>query len=200
MSVSDRLLENPLVYKLWQGPFVEQKLAPLRRSGAIANARRVLDVGCGPGTNTASFARSEYVGVDINPKYVEYARRRFGREFVAADITQSTLPGSGEFDFILVNSMLHHIDRDAAGVLLRNLSMLLSMDGYVHVLDIVLPERQWSVPWILARLDRGDFVRPLDELFTLVNNAFEIADFQRYPLSAGGITLWDFVYFKGRSR
>lgn len=200
MSVSDRLFENALVYKVWQRPFVDQKIAPLRRSGAIAAARRVLDVGCGPGTNTASFAQSEYVGLDINPQYVEHARRQFGREFLVADLTLSTLPRIGEFDFVLVNSLLHHIDSSAVRGLLRNLSMLLSSDGYVHVLDMVLPERRWSIPWILARLDRGDFARRFPELRALVDEAFEIEEFQRYPLSAGGVTLWDFVYFKGRSR
>lgn len=200
MSVSDRLFENALVYKLWQRPFVEQKIAPLVRCGVIANARRVLDVGCGPGTNTTSFDRSEYLGLDINPEYVEYARRQFRREFLVADLTLSTLPQIGEFDFVLVNSLLHHLDSGAVRGLLRNLSMLLSSDGHVHVLDMVLPDRRWSIPWVLARLDRGDFARPLPELRALVAEAFEIEQFKRYPLSAGGIKLWDFVYFKGRSR
>ena len=199
MGLKDRLLENSLVYKLWQKPFVDQKLAPLYRSGAIDRAKRVLDVGCGPGTNTPHFEKVGYLGIDINPKYTEFARARFGRDFVVADVTEYQVSNEGTFDFILVNSLLHHIDTAGARKLLRHLSTLLSPDGHVHVLDMVLPPTKYSIPRILARLDRGEHARSLEDLRALVEDAFDVVDFQRYPLQAGGLALWDFVYFKGRS-
>ena len=71
MKLTDWLLERPLVYQLWQKPFVEQKLTPILRRGDITRARRVLDVGCGPGTNTSQFGNADYIGIDINPSYIE---------------------------------------------------------------------------------------------------------------------------------
>jgi SAM-dependent methyltransferase len=200
VAAYDRILENSLIYKLWQEPFVEKKLAPLHRDGAIRRARRVLDVGCGPGTNTSAFENADYLGIDVNPKYVEYARRRFSRDFVVADVTEYQLDGARKFDFILVNSLLHHIDADGARRLLRRLSALLSDDGHVHVLDMVLPKRRWSVSRFLARMDRGEFPRPLAELRALVDDALEIVDFRPNPLAIGQLMLWDFVYFKARAR
>jgi len=53
MKAYARVMENTLAYRVWQAPFAEKKLAPLYAHNDVARARRVLDVGCGPGTNTA---------------------------------------------------------------------------------------------------------------------------------------------------
>jgi SAM-dependent methyltransferase len=193
-------LERSTVYKLWQQPFVDQKLAPLQRRGEIERARRVLDVGCGPGTNTAAFARADYLGIDINQRYVAYATRRFGRRFIVGDVTQCSLASEGHFDFVFVNSMLHHIDDGGARRLLAHLASLVSPDGYLHLLDLVLPEHRFSVARALARLDRGDHPRPAGELQALVEESFDTVHVEPYRLTAAGHTLWDFVYIKARSR
>ena len=65
-----RLLERPGVYLAWQRPFVASKLAPVWRHNDRSTIRRVLDVGCGPGTNSAEFAGLDYLGVDLNPSYI----------------------------------------------------------------------------------------------------------------------------------
>jgi SAM-dependent methyltransferase len=200
MNLINRLLENSLVYRLWQYPFVEQKLAPLRMRGEIARARRVLDVGCGPGTNTHVFASSDYLGIDINPNYIADARNRYGRRFVVADVTNYLGGDEGKFDFVFVNSMLHHIDDTGIRKLLSHLSSLVSQDGHVHILDLVLPDRQRSLSHMLARMDRGQFPRSVSNLRGLVDEVLEVVDFEAFPLTAGFLTLWSFVYFKARTR
>lgn len=197
MSLAHRLMENSLAYRLWQAPFAERKLAPVLAD--IRRARRVLDVGCGPGTNTPHFAHADYLGIDLNEAYVASARRRFGREFVAADVTTYTVAPEKRFDFILVNSLLHHIDTPSTRSLLSRLAELLTDDGHVHVLDLVLPARP-SPARALARWDRGDFPRPLAEWRALFEESFETVAFQPYPLGAAGMTLWEMVHFKGRAR
>lgn len=197
MSLAHRLMENSLAYRLWQAPFAEQKLAPVL--GDIRAARRVLDVGCGPGTNTPHFAHADYLGIDLNEQYVEDARRRYRREFVAADVTTYRVPTDERFDLILVNSLLHHLDTAGTRRLLAHLAELLTEDGHVHVLDLVLPAER-SAARALALWDRGDFPRPLDEWRALFEEAFEPVVFQPYPLGFAGVTLWQMVHFKGRAR
>jgi hypothetical protein len=69
----------------------------------------------------------------------------------------------------------------------------------VHILDLVLPARP-SVSRLLARADRGAYPRPLDQWRELFTTSFEPVVFEPYPLGAGGVTLWNMVYFKGRAR
>ena len=87
-----RVMEWPPVYRLWMAPFAEQKLRPIRAHTDLTRVRRVLDVGCGPGTNTALFSGSDYLGIDINESYIESARRRHRRTFVAAESPHTASP------------------------------------------------------------------------------------------------------------
>lgn len=199
MKLHARVMENTLAYRVWQAPFAEQKLAPLFAHNDMSRVRRVLDVGCGPGTNTQHFAKADYLGIDFNPAYIESARRRHGREFVVADVTKYEVSRDERFDLILANSLFHHIDTASTARILAHLSTLLSDDGHVHVLDLVLPPRP-SVSRFLARADRGEHPRPLEEWRTLFTDAFEPVVFEPYPLGVGGVTLWNMVYFKGRAR
>jgi SAM-dependent methyltransferase len=196
--IRDRLFELPAVYRAWQAPFVEQKLSPLLKRGEIERAKRVLDVGCGPGTNTRVFDHADYLGVDINGDYIETARKHFGRRFLRADVVTLAWPPEERFDFVLLNSLLHHLSPVDAARLLKSLSRTLAPEGCVHVVDLVLPERRLSLPWMLARLDRGDFARPLADLRALVAQQFDIVDVEQFHLRFGGLRLWDCVYIKAR--
>ncbi|HEU5220209.1 MAG TPA: class I SAM-dependent methyltransferase [Gemmatimonadales bacterium] len=197
MSVARHPMEHTLVYRLWQAPFAEQKLAPVFRHNDRTRIRRVLDVGCGPGTNASHFREQDYLGVDINPGYVKDAERRFGPRFRVADVTTMRLEPGGGWDCILVNSLLHHLPDDAVDRLLGHLATLLTEDGAVHILDLVLPPHA-SLARLLARLDRGDYPRPLERWRELFSLHFALDLFEPYPLGAGGLTLWSMVYGRGR--
>jgi SAM-dependent methyltransferase len=202
VSAAGRLLARPLSYRLWQKPFAEAKFAPVLRHNDLAGVRRVLDVGCGPGTNTQHFAGVDYLGIDVNERYVEYARRLHSRDFMVADATEFTVPEGERFDFVLVNSFLHHIPDVAVRRLLAHLSTVLTNEGHIHVMELELPEHP-SVARLLARMDRGDHPRPLKTWRELLSESFDPVVFEPYPLGGpgwAGLTLWKMVYFKGRVR
>jgi SAM-dependent methyltransferase len=198
MKLTDWLLEQPLVYRAWMAPFAEAKLAPMRAHTEFARLKRVLDVGCGPGTNAPHFAHADYLGVDINPEYVADAAKRYHRNFLAADITSYQVTGD-PFDCILVNSFLHHVDLPSTHRILGHLPSLLPEDGFVHIIELALPPNP-SPSRLLARLDRGDYPRPLEEWRSIFNQHFGEAVFEPYSVGVAGVALWKFVYFKGRKR
>lgn len=199
MKRAARVMEHTLAYRIWQAPFAERKLAPLLGRGDLRAARRVLDVGCGPGTNTRHFAHADYLGIDHNPDYIADAARRHGRRFLVADVTAYTAPPDERFDFIFMNSLLHHIATPDARRLLGHLRTLLTEDGHIHILDLILPARP-SLARALARADRGDFPRPLGAWRELLEEHFEPVIVEPYPLGAAGLTMWEMLYFKGRAR
>jgi SAM-dependent methyltransferase len=197
MGLVSRLLEQPIVYRAWQAPFALSKLEPVLRHNDLRKVRRVLDVGCGPGTNAPFFSKVDYLGLDINERYIAYAKRRFGREFVVADVTSWTGVPGRPFDFVLVNSLLHHLDDAAARRLLSVLRPLLSENGCVHLLELVRPE-QWGPAKLLAGADRGRYSRSLLQWHTLCQDLFQPIVFEPYSLQGFGILLWKMVYLKGR--
>jgi len=199
MSLAASILERTFVYRLWQAPFAEQKFAPILAHNDLKRARRVLDVACGPGTNTHHFDGSDYLGVDFNEGYIRDARKRQGRKFVVADVRNYSVASEERFDFVLVNSFLHHLNTNDVVGILSHLRSLLTEDGHIHILELVLPEN-WSIARLLARWDRGKFARPLQEWHTIFGELFEPVIFEPYPLTGVGTTLWNMVYFKGRSK
>ena len=196
MSFVNFLLEQTVVYSLWQAPFAVEKVAPVLKHNDLRKVRRVLDVGCGPGTNTQYFADPDYLGIDINPRYIDSARRKHNRAFIAADVTAHEDGSAGKFDFILVNSFLHHIsDADAHKVLSR-LTEWLTPDGHLHIVELISPGDH-SIAQLLADWDRGNYCRRLEKWRDMFEKHMNIVVFEPYPVKLAGATLWNFVYCKG---
>jgi SAM-dependent methyltransferase len=196
MKILTTILEHSSVYRLWQSPFAAAKFAPVVTENDLATVRRVLDVGCGPGTNAGHFVHAEYLGVDWNPRYVEAARKRHSGTFTVADVTRYHVEASDRFDFILVNSLLHHLDDESTGRLLKHLSQLLADDGHVHILELVRPTKG-IIAARLAGWDRGSFARSLEHWQSLLESTFDPVLIQPYSVGVYGIALWNMVYFKG---
>ncbi len=193
-----RVLESPRVYRSWQAPFVRQKLCPVLRQQSLGSAKKVLDIGCGPGTNSAYFQDKEYLGLDLNPQYIAFARKRFKRNFLVADaVTFSPDPGE-KFDFVLMNSLLHHIDDEGVHKLLSNVRELLGEDGEVHILDLELPETP-GIALHLARADRGNYARKRETWRNVFTNYYQMLNFEPYSVGLFGVPLWNMVYFRGKT-
>ncbi len=192
-------MEYTTVYRLWQAPFLQRKFEPLIKHNQLAETNRVLDVGCGPGTNTQFFRDQDYLGIDINPAYIEYARRKFGRSFEVADATQLQVKSEDAFDLVLMNSLLHHIADEDVSSMLDQLSRVVSADGHIHIIDLVLPPQR-GIPRYLALNDRGDFSRPLERWKTLFEQSFTTVVLEPFEIRMCGVPLWNLVYFKGKPR
>jgi SAM-dependent methyltransferase len=193
------VMENALAYRLWQAPFLEAKFEPIRRHNDLSRVRRVLDVGCGPGSNCPIFVEQDYLGIDINPEYIAFARKRYGRAFEVADATQYRPDPGKPCDFLLLNSLLHHLDDQQVANMLRPLSQIVSPDGHLHVIDLVLPPER-GLPRYFARNDRGDHPRSLAEWEKLLTRDFEKVVWEPFVLRYLGVALWQLLYFKGKPR
>jgi SAM-dependent methyltransferase len=197
MKLFHDLLEHPFVFNLSQLPFSGQKFARILMHNDLKAIRAVLDVGCGPGTNAPRFAHTKYLGIDINERYIRLARDRYHRDFTVADVTTSDAIPSGSYDFILVNSFLHHIDTPDARRVLSRASEFLTPDGHLHSVELVLPEKA-GIPRWLALHDRGKFSRSLSTWREIFTDKLETVIFEPFAIRHLGQTIMELVYFKGR--
>jgi len=196
MSFVNFLLEQTVVYSLWQAPFAAEKVAPVLKHNDLRSVRRVLDVGCGPGTNTKYFADSDYLGIDINPGYIDSARRKHNRAFIAADVTAYEDDGAGKFDFILVNSFLHPINDADAHKVLSRLTQWLTPDGHLHIVELI-SSGDHSFARLLANWDLGKYLRRLEKWRDIFEKHMNIVVFEPYPIKLVGSTLWNMTCRKG---
>jgi len=199
MKRLDVAMKWPAVYRLWMGTHAEKKLIPIMTHNDLGRARRVLDVGCGPGTNAPQFSHTDYLGIDWNERYIRDAQSRHSGRFQVGDAAKLQVPADERFDFILINSLLHHIDISATRRLLSHLPVLLTDDGHVHIVELVLPTRV-SLPFVLARADRGDYARPIHEWRQIFNQYFDEVVFEPFDVPMFKIVFWNMVYFKGKAK
>ncbi len=117
---------------------------------------RLLDVGCGPGTNLAMFQQQGWNvhGVDTSDVAVARARERFGDRVRLGHLDQAGYP-DGAFDVVVFSHSLEHMFDPLA--VLKEAWRILDKSGYVVItvpnagsLEARLFGRWWF-PWELPR-------------------------------------------------
>jgi ubiquinone/menaquinone biosynthesis C-methylase UbiE len=132
---------------------------PIAADFGSARGRKVLEIGCGLGTDGARFAEAgaDYTGVDLTEAAVELARKRFelfdlpGR-FQTADAENLDFPDES-FDLVYSHGVLHHTPetKKAIGEIHRVLRpggraivMLYHRDSYNYRVNISVLRRAGS--------------------------------------------------------
>src|SRR5262249_54871246 len=109
----ERVSDNPVLFIFLRG-ILENNFKAIRaviRKDLKAGAVRTLDLGCGPGAFSDLFESGDYVGVDMNKRYIAYAQRARKGTFIAGDARKVELP-DGRFDQALIFGLLHHLPDD----------------------------------------------------------------------------------------
>ena len=129
----------------------------------------VLEVGCGIGTDTVSFARegARVTALDLSPTSVNIARQRadvYGLndriQFVVGDAEELTeLTPLDKYDLIYSFGVIHHSPHPERVV--AQMRELIGPDGEVRLM--VYHRLSWKVLWILLTYGKGRFWR-LSEL------------------------------------
>jgi 2-polyprenyl-3-methyl-5-hydroxy-6-metoxy-1,4-benzoquinol methylase len=127
--------------------------------------KRVLEIGCGIGTDTINFARqgASVTAVELSERSLEIARRRaevFGMtdriRFVQGNAEELTrLVPVEAYDLVYSFGVIHHTPHPARVV--EQLRAYLRPGGTLKLM--VYHRRSWKVLWILCRYGRGQFWR-----------------------------------------
>lgn len=184
-----RLLVVPVLYRALQGALGAGRVRTRIVDGYLRPrpGDAVLDLGCGAGDLLAFLPDSvRYTGIDLNPRYIGAARRRFGGRgrFVVGDVT--TIEGNaleGPFDRIAILALLHHLKDEDAEHLLAVAGSQLCDTGSVVTLDAVLVEGQSRVARFVISRDRGRRVRSPEGYRSLLERTFrEVTSEVRHDL------------------
>jgi 2-polyprenyl-3-methyl-5-hydroxy-6-metoxy-1,4-benzoquinol methylase len=137
--------------------------------------KRVLEVGCGIGTDSINFARAgaQLTAVDLSSESLKIAKQRADVmgvadriEFIQANAEELTSAVSGEYDLIYSFGVVHHTPRpDRALAEIRKLAA----PGATLKL-MVYHRRSWKVLWIAIKEGRGRFDK-LEELIATHSEA-----------------------------
>lgn len=174
----DFLAENPLLSNLNQRLFSRHYSAfhhAIASEVTFDNAY-VLDLACGTGAFTEYLAKNSryYVGLEINDRFVHYARQRNDVSFVVGDARKIPLRNSCISRVIAVG-LFHHLSDDESIEALKEVKRVLSREGFFFVIDALKTSSKYNLVGRFCRwLDHGRFVRELDEYGGLFSKCFEI--------------------------
>lgn len=120
--------------------FFEQNYRPNRNARAIEafhshlpqNAH-ILDVGCGPGYDAATFRQFGHhaIATDLSFAMMQTGRVHFGGSYVQADMRH--LPFAAEFDGLWASASLLHLSRADVAPTLHQFARLLRRDGVLYL-------------------------------------------------------------------
>lgn len=118
----------------------------------LRNQGNLLEVGCGYGFNLEIWAKkhkyTRIVGLDIDPKAVEFTRKIVNQnnwndriEVVNTTISEYALTNKSKFDVIILNQTLHEMDPDEnyRKSVLEDLYVMLKDDGLLVVGESMIP-------------------------------------------------------------
>lgn len=181
------LLTFPSVYRLFRAIvrgdgcriYVSEYVRPVP-------GEKLLDIGCGPGDILEDLPAVDYLGFDINPKYVEAAQNRFGHRgrFFCGDVGLTAIDKeAGSFDRVLATGVLHHLDDNQAISLFKLARRALKPGGRLVTYDGCFVAGQAKLARFVVSRDRGQFVRECAEYVKLAAQVFpEVRSFVRHDL------------------
>lgn len=155
------------------------------------SACRVLDVGCGIGSDAEQFVRqgAKYVGIDVSPVSIDLCKQRFKLFDLAADFftmdaaDTEAVQSLGKFDLAISIGVLHH-SPDIKKIL-TNIHSVLKTDGVLKIM--LYSKNSWKYAMIQQGLDQFEaqsdcpyaVAYSKEEVLDLLNGQFDIIDFSQ---------------------
>jgi 2-polyprenyl-3-methyl-5-hydroxy-6-metoxy-1,4-benzoquinol methylase len=102
----------------------------------LTQAKKLLDIGCGPGTFIGNYAgATEALGIDLSASQIDYALRQYatGRHRFSTQSVASLIEAGEHFDAITMIELIEHLAPDEATQLLAQSRQLLSSEGALIV-------------------------------------------------------------------
>lgn len=125
------------------------------------SGKDILDIGCSTGTCGATavpIERNRYVGIDIEPKYIEIAKRMYPRGTFAAMDARRLEFADRRFDVIFFTGSLHHMEDQVIIDCFKEVRRVLKDDGVVLLAEPLFTKGSYLSNFLL-RLDRGKHIR-----------------------------------------
>jgi SAM-dependent methyltransferase len=177
-QVKETVLAVPAVYNLAMSLFGAER-ARTRLFKDFVRAKSgdaILDIGCGTGEVLDYLPQVDYLGIDIEPGYIEFAKKNYGErgDFICCRLEEfKSLNYPKKFDIAMAVGLLHHLTDEEALLALSVARDCLKPDGRLITVDgcFLRSGQSWAARKLVS-MDRGEYVRELEHYRSLASNSF----------------------------
>ena len=139
----------------------------------------ILDLGSGRSPLLRHLSPERYVGLDLHPADLDYARRRYerpGYEFVEADFLEAPLDRWRGADVVTASAVFHHLSDEQVRALIGRIEDQVQPARMVFTDGVAIGPLKGA----LVKLDEGEPSRPREALYDLFRPRFEVNETWSY--------------------
>jgi ubiquinone/menaquinone biosynthesis C-methylase UbiE len=141
---------------------------------------KILDIGCGSGEISRFFNNLDYIGIDVNPDYIEFARKIYKKNFEVMN-AQKLRFKKRYFDYVVIIGVLHHIDDKNCNLILNEITRVIKDNGKIIIIEDVNTQSRIDLFGNLIRkLDVGEHIRTKKEWLELLSKKINIKKQYRF--------------------
>jgi len=150
------------------GSFREEIIGNLPQKSNL----RVLDWGCGTGLFCTIFQPDNYLGIDIDPKRIEYAKKHY-KKYAFRCVKPNGKNDLGRFDVVLLSGVLHHMSESVISESMENILSYLEPNGRIIAIEPTITGIRFR-DILISTLDRGKYMRNSKEYSHFFNPHFNV--------------------------
>jgi len=159
-------LNNPKIYDSFLQYLGDHRIIQqvIKNELDFGDKKRILDIGCGTGNVSRMFPKENYIGIDCDKNYINFARKKYDKAFMSMNADNLQFENNC-FDIIFTKDLFHHLSDDMFFKVLSEMKRVLKLAGNALVIEICYQEGNLSFyKKILHNLDRGKFIREFSAL------------------------------------
>ena len=119
----------------------------------------VLDYGCGVGFFCKIFNKKRYLGLEINRKFLQRAKKiNKGYNFLELK-DKKVKKFKNKINAVFINNVLHHMSDNQINLALQFLKKNSKKNTKLLIIEPLLPKKFFSLQFFLKVLDIGNFIR-----------------------------------------
>lgn len=169
------LLSRPSFFRFFKYLVVGKCYSILAKEYVYAkNEDKILDIGCGIGDILEYLPEVEYIGFDMEHRYINAAIKHYGKrgKFLCRKVSKEAIKENSYFDIVLANCVLHHLNDNEATELFALAQYALKPNGRLVSMDPCYIKKQSPVVRYIFSKDRGQFIRTEKEYLALASKVF----------------------------
>jgi SAM-dependent methyltransferase len=171
------ILSNPRVYDIFQEIAGAKNFREIYVAEYIApvGTERILDIGCGTAAILGHLPDTvDYVGFDASVEYINAAKARFAErgQFFCQYVNEMTVEEMGEFDVVMANGLIHHLNDNEVAHLCSISVKALRPGGHLITHDPCYSNQQSRLARYIISRDRGQNVRNGEQYAALLRPFF----------------------------